>query len=440
MSGTGLILAGHGSHISPETAGLVWRRVDALRAMGVADEVTAAFWKEAPSFHTVMNSLTALDITVVPLFTAQGYFTQTVIPTEMGLDSALTVRDGRTIRYTRTLNEHHYLSEIVRRRVEDTIGQFQLSGDRTAVAIIGHSTRRNPESRKATEAQAEKIRSLRVVSQVEAVFLDDSPEILEIYRMTDAPTLIAVPYFLALGSHTTLDVPHELGLEPGQSTGRIHGRAVYYTEPVGIEDNLDAVILELAHDAGALLRTSRSGSEWDCFPMAGRDDLIEAVKASGVMQFGQLRLTPDEVRVMGNDYAAERLDTPSALRTRVRDNPFRSLVTSADLPSGWHMAISEPKMLHAVVETTYPGAAADWAASRRGTFGVNTLAATIGRQTGNYRRLAALDLAATVDIVAASCGSCVRHPTWHQGQSDRDMIPCPEPCNHWLSRALETME
>ena len=85
MTGTALVLAGHGSHISPETAGIVWEQVDKLRALNVADEVTAAFWKETPSFHQVIDTLTADDMTIVPLFTAQGYFTQTVIPAEMGL-------------------------------------------------------------------------------------------------------------------------------------------------------------------------------------------------------------------------------------------------------------------------------------------------------------------------------------------------------------------
>src|SRR5688572_6791802 len=110
---TALVLAGHGSHISPNTAGLVWQQVDQLRALDVADEVTAAFWKEMPSYHTVFNSLEATDITVVPLFTAQGYFTQTVIPTEMGLTGTITERDGKTIRYTRTLGEHPYLFQVV---------------------------------------------------------------------------------------------------------------------------------------------------------------------------------------------------------------------------------------------------------------------------------------------------------------------------------------
>src|SRR5262245_48052676 len=118
---TALVLAGHGSHITPSTAGVVWKHVDALRALGVADEITAAFWKEMPSFHGVIHSLPADDITIVPLFTAQGYFTRTVIPAEMGLEGVITQRAGRTLRYARTLSEHPYLAAIVRRRVEDTL-------------------------------------------------------------------------------------------------------------------------------------------------------------------------------------------------------------------------------------------------------------------------------------------------------------------------------
>src|SRR3954452_2873879 len=121
---TALVLAGHGSHITPSTAGVVWKHVDRLRAMGVADEVTAAFWKEMPSFHAVLDTLESDDITIVPLFTAQGYFTQTVIPMEMGLEGPITRRGGRTIRYTRTLNEHPYLSTVVQRRIDDALQNY----------------------------------------------------------------------------------------------------------------------------------------------------------------------------------------------------------------------------------------------------------------------------------------------------------------------------
>src|ERR1700749_779556 len=140
---TAFVLAGHGSHISPETAGLGWRHVDGLRGMNISAKVTAAFWKEMPSFNAVFASLEATDITVVPLFTAQGYFTQTVIPAEMGLTGAITQRDGKTIRYARTLSEHPYLGEVVKQRIEQAMTLLKTAPDQTAIALVGHSTKRN---------------------------------------------------------------------------------------------------------------------------------------------------------------------------------------------------------------------------------------------------------------------------------------------------------
>jgi sirohydrochlorin cobaltochelatase len=439
MTRTAIILAGHGSHISPQTAGLVWQHVDRLRAAGVADEVTAAFWKEAPSFHRVFDSLLADDITIVPLFTAQGYFTRTVIPAEMGLQGMVTLRRGRALRYTRTLGEHPYLAQIVQRRVFDALRLSGAPPDQTAVAIIGHSTERNPESRQATEYQAELIRDAGIVAEVVAVYLDDSPAIGEVYDLTSAPNLIAVPYFLALGSHTTIDVPEALALQPGQSLGWVRDRAVYYTPPVGIEESMQDVILELARDAGAPLRDAQTGdSAWDCFPAAGRDDLIAAVQQAGTLQLGRLTLTQSEVRAASGDPCGASFDDPGLLRAFVREQPFRPLVTSVDLPAGWRVEVMEPDRLHAVVETIYPGLVADWSANRRKVFTVDSLEATTARQTGMYRTLSALDQTQRAATVAQVCSHCVRHPTWFDGAPSE--LPCAEACNVWMTAALESTD
>lgn len=438
---TALILAGHGSHLTPQTAGLVWQHVDALRAMGIADEVTAAFWKEMPSFHQVISTLAADNITIIPLFTAQGYFTQTVIPAEMGLEGPITRQHGRTLRYTRTLSEHPYLSEIVTQRVNDALGTSAFPPDRTAVAVIGHSTRRNPESRRATEAQAAQLRAKSMTAEVVAVYLDDAPGIPEVYGLTTAPNLIAVPYFLAFGSHTTRDVPQELGLEPGQSAGQINGRSVFYTAPVGVEASLQEVLIELAREVGTALHPIRAGSTWQCFPTVGGEALIEAVNEFGEMPFGELQLTPKRVQVIGDHGALTRISDPATLRTWIRAaQGFRPLATSTDLPGGWEIVVERPSMLPAIVETVYPGVIADWANYRHNILSVETLEMTAARQTGMYRQLAVLNNDLRARCMAETCGKCVRQPTWFYGQSPADALPCGEACNLWMSRALEMAE
>ena len=433
MARTALILAGHGSHISPETAGIVWEQVDALRALNVADEVTAAFWKEAPSFHQVIGTLAADDITIVPLFTAQGYFTQTVIPTEMGLTGKITKRDGKIIRYAPTLSEHSGLAVIVRQRVETTLAQSGANPDEVAVVIIGHGTRRSPESHKATTEQAALVREMAAESL--AVFLDDAPSIPDMYRLTSARVIIAVPFFLALGSHTTIDVPGEIGLKAGETVAEINGRQVYYTLPVGVGGDLQQMILEIARGAGAPLREPTRASVWNGFPSVGRDELIEAVRTNGWIEFGELTLSLHEARPTELDMEAEivEISDPAALRDHVRRKPFRPLATSTDLPRDWVMRIEKRAQLHAVVETVYPGAAAEW--MRRDSLPVTPLDALAERQTGQYRPLGELPAEQRAELVASVCGHCVRQPTWFNGI--REPIPCAEACNWWMSRALE---
>jgi sirohydrochlorin cobaltochelatase len=442
---TAIVLAGHGSHISSQTAGIVWRQVDALRALGIADEVTAAFWKEMPSFHNVLHTLTADHITVVPLFTAQGYFTQTVIPTEMGLDSAITQRNGKTIRYTRTLNEHPYLGQIVQQRVEDALAHFRQTArdnvaDQIAVALIGHSTRRNPESRKATEAQADTIRDLGLVGDVHAVYLDDSPEIGEIYAMTSASLIIAVPYFLAYGSHTTIDVPRALRLEIDEAQPfdtaveqQVSGRTVYYTAPVGIEDDLRGAILALIKEAGMPPKSVQNSSKWDGFPQYGATSLID---------IGQIKVLDGCVLHQDDDLNDTLLpvDSPDQLRDLVRqpeNGHFRSLATSSDLPRGWCVQVDSNQHLHAVIETIYPAVVGVDAAIRRDPTVVTDFDTLIERQTGQYRDLAGMSREAQQTIVDQVCSRCILHPYWFSRETPRHQLLCPEACNHWLSAALD---
>lgn len=435
---TALVLAGHGSHISPHTAGLVWSYVDQLRAWGVADEVTACFWKESPSFEQVFDTLESTEIVVVPVFTATGYFSATVIPAEMNLHGAITRRDGRTIHYTRTLGEHPSTTAIVRQRVEEALAASALAPDQVAVAVIGHGTRRSPESRIVARQQADRLRAAGMVAEVVDVYLDDDPDIPSIYTTTQAPMVIAVPFFLAPGSHVGIDVPAALGIPPDSpQPASVKGRTVYYTDPVGTDEVICRLILELARDTGLAFDVAPSHTPWQGFPAFGAAELIAAVQAAGVLRFGQLELTPAEVRPLTSTDATITFDDPARLRAFVRENPFRPLATSCDLPGGWKVPITAPHMLPAVVETVYPGALVDWARNRSGSLVLESLETLSQRQTGMFQNIHHTPSEMIEQTVSSVCGGCVRHATWHYGASPVDSVPCKAPCNLWLSRAKE---
>lgn len=433
---TALILAGHGSHISPLTAGLVWEQVDVLRSRGAADEVSAAFWKEMPSYATVLRGIAADDVTIVPLFTASGYFTRTVIPAEMGLNGAVTAHKGRTLRYARALGEHPYVAEVVGIRVKEALVATGFPPEQTGVAVIGHGTSRSSESRTSTFAQAEELGKVGVVREAVGVFLDDTPSIPDAYTLLTTPFIIAVPNFLALGSHTTLDVPDALGLPRGEVRGIIAGREVYYTDPVGLEASLTDAILDLARDAGM---PSPDDVASDGFPKVGREAFIKQVEANGEIHLGGLTIKTGVVESAGK--CTIQWNHLAELRDYVRTRPtFRPLATGVDLPGGWCYPFKTPAEVFQVIETVYPGLVADLMALKAGVFEARSLGQVVARQTGQYQRLGALSAEVVDETVKRVCSGCIRNASWHSGVTVEGSLPCIEPCNYWMSAAMEQVD
>lgn len=443
---TALVLAGHGSHISPQTAGIVWDCVDQLRAWGVAEEVTACFWKEMPAFSQVLKTVLSDHIVIVPMFTAQGYFSKHVIPAEMGLEGAITRQSGRTIYYTPTLGEHPFVATIVRQRIASALHHAKLSPQEATIALIGHGTRRDPHSRNATRHQAALLRRENPNMQVLDVYLEDDPNIPSIYSAAQNSAIIAVPFFLAMGSHVTRDVPAALGIEYGQFPARVDGHTLYYTFPVGTTDSLARLALELARGTGLPLVENPPENVWSNFPRAGADRLAAEVRANGRLQLGQVLITHtadsfsvapvDEPLRTRHCVAAPiiEIETPVQLRARVRENPFRPLATRRDLPQGWRVKVSQPEHLPAVIETIYPGVLADWAHPLDSPFAVEPLHAIGERHRGMFAGIHRALTPAQMDrAVQEVCSNCIRHPTWYTNKTPRDAIPCGAACNMWLS-------
>ena len=75
-----LVLAAHGSRRDKAVNAHVRQIAESLRARRIFDEVAAAFHQGEPGFDEVLDELRADEITVVPLFTSAGHFTQVVLP------------------------------------------------------------------------------------------------------------------------------------------------------------------------------------------------------------------------------------------------------------------------------------------------------------------------------------------------------------------------
>src|SRR4051812_17842008 len=108
-----LVIVGHGSTVNPDSSEPTFKHAEAILGKGIFGEVHCAFWKEEPSLRQVLHMVDRPEVYVVPNFISEGYFTNTVIPRELGLHGAVTRRGEQTIRYCEPVGNHPRMTELL---------------------------------------------------------------------------------------------------------------------------------------------------------------------------------------------------------------------------------------------------------------------------------------------------------------------------------------
>ena len=127
-----LVLVGHGSHLNSESAAAVYKYAELLRSRNLFDEVVEGYWKEEPSLRQVLRTCTYTDVTIIPMFISEGYFTEAVIPRELGLghqgvvppQGVARTLGGRTVRYTLPYGVHPRMAEVILERAREAYPQL----------------------------------------------------------------------------------------------------------------------------------------------------------------------------------------------------------------------------------------------------------------------------------------------------------------------------
>ncbi|MFC7020521.1 MULTISPECIES: CbiX/SirB N-terminal domain-containing protein [Haloarcula] len=267
-----LVIAAHGSHLNAESSTPTYTHADTIRATGAFEEVRESFWKEEPSFREALRTVDADEVYLVPLFVSEGYFTEQVIPREFRLEgwdpdlwrsdgtsathATLTAEDtGQTVHYCGPAGTHDAMSDVIVQRAESVTGDPDV-GEGFGLAVVGHGTERNENSAKAIEYHAGRIRDRGRFDEVQALFMDEDPEVDDVTEYFESDDIVVVPLFIADGFHTQEDIPEDMGLTDDYRLGYdvptdVDGHAIWYAGAVGTEPLMADVVLERAADAGA---------------------------------------------------------------------------------------------------------------------------------------------------------------------------------------------
>ena len=261
--GTALVIVGHGSTTNPDSSEPNHLLADSIRSKGIFDEVLCCFWKEEPSMRDVLHSVSSREIYIVPNFISEGYFTQTVIPRELGLEGPLTRRDGMTLRYCEPVGNHASMTEVLLKRARETAPGVPTQ--ETSLLIVGHGTNLNDNSAKAAKNQVALLAALGLYAEILPAYMEEAPLVSDWATMTSQKNVVVIPFFISDGLHSYQDIPVLLGIReevgPAASQAEVfksnphhlQGKNLYYGSAIGTDPMMEQVILDqvLAYDAAA---------------------------------------------------------------------------------------------------------------------------------------------------------------------------------------------
>ncbi len=273
FSNAALVLVAHGSTLNADSAAPALQHADELRRRNIFAQVQESFWKQEPYVWQVLRGIFARRVFIVPLFISEGYFTEEVIPRELGFCgkeargfSRVQERNGQTFYYCGPVGTHASMTAVLLARASGIVEQFPFprapKPAETALFIAGHGTGNNENSRKAIEAQAELIRARSLYAEVHSAYMEEEPRIGDCYKIAKTRNIVMVPFFISDGLHSNEDIPVMLGapksavaerLKTGQPTWRNpterEGKRLWYSASVGSEPHLADVILERVREA-----------------------------------------------------------------------------------------------------------------------------------------------------------------------------------------------
>src|SRR5947208_5274976 len=259
--------------MNPDSSAPTLAHAAEIRRRNIFADVGCAFWKEEPSLRDALflfDPESILEVYVVPNFISEGYFTQTVIPRELELNSGTTKRaNGQIWKYCEPVGNHPAMTELLLKRAREIAPG--INPHETSLLIVAHGTDLNENSAVAAKREAEKIRSFGKYRTVLNVYMEEPPLVSEWRKLTKTPNVIVVPFFISDGLHSYEDIPRLIGIivaagvdrgrpwsaAPATVRGkifranpyRINGRSVFYAPSIGTDPGFADIIIEQASNA-----------------------------------------------------------------------------------------------------------------------------------------------------------------------------------------------
>ena len=247
-----LLIIGHGSTVNPDSSRPYLLHAEKIRKKGIFAEVHTAFWKEEPSMKDVFYMIESQEIFIVPDFISEGYFTQEILPRELGVKIGRNQVNGKILHYTLPVGTHSLMTDLLVSKADKIVSY--IPKEKITLFLFGHGTSFNSNSTKAIKNQVQFIKERKLgYFNIFDAYLEEKPFIKDCIAMSNTPYILALPFFIADGLHTYEDIPKLLGIQVidndessifDLSPFEIQGKQFFYGNSIGNESAVSEIILE----------------------------------------------------------------------------------------------------------------------------------------------------------------------------------------------------
>jgi sirohydrochlorin cobaltochelatase len=227
-----LFLVGHGSPSLSDSGRCLLKHAENIRNRKLFSEVYIGFYKEEPNFLDVLKKITEKRVYVVPFFVSHGHFTKEVLRNEL---------KGEEILHCEPVGLNLEISNVILNLVKVGIGGCDAQD--VCLVVIGHGTK-DGNWKEIVQKQVEIINSENIFGECIALYLEEEPflknwkEVVKLYKV------VAVPFFMMVGTHVKVDIPKALGIEYQKNPSHIENYEVWCTDAVGESPMMVDVILD----------------------------------------------------------------------------------------------------------------------------------------------------------------------------------------------------
>lgn len=309
-----IILAAHGAGSESSANAQIASCATHLAATLPNVDVTAAFHLGTPTLTDVLERSEADERLIIPMLSSDGYFAELIRREAQNYPA----RRGRTS-IASPIGTHPVLIDTVVDDVRDALAARMGSSGFTDILVVGHGTRRHPDSRQATHHAARRIARVTELP-VHAAFLDDSPSPEEaIARLSLNPVLLVIPFFLGGGTHVATDLPDRVGRAIAQRGG--DPRCAEFRTPLGEFPQIGRLLAQIVREADGHHRRLTVGARASLLSRRQVDLVALAVAPFGIdLQFVPIDTEGD-------------LDRSTPIGEFASGDPFTGAITEA-LASG----------------------------------------------------------------------------------------------------------